>query len=388
MDCDLAVPGTGPMKMIGPSKPSTELEKFRTYNTSMRSKNDLHLSPHPDGNIKTAFGSKPNVRQGIYAIQTDRGQLNATVETQTNMKGRTLFQNRLQDKVKPTTKDTLLHTAEGNVGGTLTKQTEYSSIIPTYVDVNGKKVRVSGNTNYSLKTAAEHSYTPAAQTTGLNNSVFQDPDKNIANLWKRPDNNVDGPGTFKGALPDNTRSQRHKIISTPTSNGLRLTYNLEASEANVLGQVLPGVEERFTSAYQIAPLMSNPLHKIWNPDDKGDLPAFYTNSNPADFSYIHQTKLPNSEFIPGASSNSYVLGLSKGLQNNNLQWSQDINRKPGVIYDENNLAPGKSYSGSLSIAQLYPLQNTGSDYCRDNYGQYGLRNDIITTLGDPTAGFL
>ena len=45
MNYDFATPGTGPIKLNGPSNPSVELEKYRSFNTSLRSKDDLNLNP-------------------------------------------------------------------------------------------------------------------------------------------------------------------------------------------------------------------------------------------------------------------------------------------------------------------------------------------------------
>ena len=226
MDYDFATPGTGPIKLNGPSNPSVELEKYRSFNTSLRSKNDLNLNPTPEGNLKISSGNLPQTRSGIYAIETDRGDLYPTIETQINMKGQQTFKNRLQDPVKPTTKETLLHTTEGNMGPVIKKQTDYSQFVPTYAKVGETYVKTSGYSNYSLKTATEYSYFPGASTTGNNNSALQNPNVVVNNLWKRPDNNVDGPGTFKGVIPDSTRSQVYKKLVKPTTSGLKLSYNI------------------------------------------------------------------------------------------------------------------------------------------------------------------
>jgi len=378
MNYDFATPGVGPMKMVGPPVGSTELEKYLTFNTSLRSKSDINLNPQPEGNVKIASGSSmPENRHGVYAIQTDRGNLYPTIETQTNMKGPELFKNRLQDPVKPTTKDSLLHTYEGNINSVIKNQTEYSQFLPTYAKIGDKVVRASGASDYALRSATEHSYTPGPATTGINNNVMQDPDVVVNHLWKRPDNNVDGPGTFKGATPDSTRFQIYNRINEPTTSGLRLTYNLETNDSMVLGQKLKGVEERFTSAYQIAPLMNNPLHKIWNPDNKGEIPSFYCNSNPGDFSYINQTRLPEDTFEPGTNANSYILGINQGLHNDRIEFAKGLNNKQGTYYSPDSANPGKCYSG---------IRN--NEYPENEYSTSGQRGNIFTTFGDPTAGFI
>ena len=379
MQYDFAMPATGPMKLSGGIGPhSIEIEKYLTYNTSMRSKNDLNMNPQPEGNVSIGFSHQLENREGVYAIQTDRGSLYPTIETQVNFKGSEKFVNRLQDPVKPTMKDTLLHTHNGNIGNVIKNPTDYSQFLPTYVEINGKKVQVSGYDNYGLKTALEHSYIPGPATTGLNNNVIQDPDVVYNNVWKRPDNNSDGPGTLAHVSSDTTRSQMYTRITEPTSTGNRLTYNLESgNEVEMFGQRVSGIEERFTASYQITPLLNNPLHKIWNPNDSGEIPAFYCDGNAADYSYIHQTRLPEDSFMPGNNnSNSYLLNLGEGLHNERIEWEKSINNKPGVIYTPDSMNPGKCYSSARSVEDIY-------DSKLINY-----QNNTYTTLGDPTAGFI
>ena len=113
-----------------------------------------------------------------------------------------------------------------------------------------------------------------------------------------PDEHVDGPSTFKGALPDGGRYQQYRLISQPTSNGLRFNYNLETEGSKtyeyspMLGKNVDGIENRFTASYQIAPLFKNPLNVIWDPDNKGEIPEFYGVDRPADYSYDTIQNLP------------------------------------------------------------------------------------------------
>ena len=97
---DQAVPGTGPPGLVAASAPSVEIAKYQdSYNLSLRSKSDLKLNPIPEGFVKTAFPKFQQTREGIYALETDRGELSATTETQINVKGPRQFQNRQQDTV-------------------------------------------------------------------------------------------------------------------------------------------------------------------------------------------------------------------------------------------------------------------------------------------------
>ena len=393
---DPAVPGTGPIGLVNSNAPSVEFEKYEgSFNLSLRSISDLNLNPQPEGNVK--FGTNgPENREGIYAIETDRGDLYPTIETNTNIKGQQTFQIGLQDEVKPTTKQSTLFSYEGTIAPVTKNQALYSQYIPQYVG----NVRVGGSQNYGLRTATEYSHFAGPAPTGANNSMLQNPDVVVNNLWKRPDFNVDGPGTLNGARPDGSKFQNYRLISTPTTNGLKLNYNLETQSSNLhqysqlLGKQVNGIENRYTASYQIAPLLSNPLSVIWDPNNEGEVPSFYCNTNPQDFSYMNMKNLPPNEFIEGGyngvwipnenldSANAYVLGLEKGIHNDRIEWEQGLNNRPGVIYDSEKALPATCYSGNRSVDDLY--FNDSNEIAR----AFPYVDNTYTTLGDPSAGYL
>jgi hypothetical protein len=400
MSCfDAAVPGTGPLGFG--NAPSLDFEKFNgSYNLSLRSKSDLNLNPQPEGVIKSTFADLPVSRDNAYVIDTDRGELYPTIETQINVTGQQQFQNRLQDTVRPTSKETTIYSYDGSVAPVTKSQALYTQYIPQYTNIGNKSVRIGGSSNYGLRSATDHSYFAGAGTTAINNNVLQNPDVVVSNLWKRPDFNVDGPGTFKEARPDGTKYQNYRLITTPTTNGLKLNYNLETqnsdlhSYSQMLGKKVEGIENRYTASYQIAPLLTNPLHVIWDPENKGEIPAFYCNTSPQDYSYSNMKKLPEDEYIKGGyngiwamdnskdNTNAYILGLENGIHNNKLEWVQGHNDRPGVVYDPNIPVPGLCYSGARSIQDLY--QNNATEISR----AYPYTDNTYTTLGDPSAGFI
>jgi hypothetical protein len=400
MSCfDAAVPGTGPLGFG--NAPSLDFEKFNgSYNLSLRSKSDLNLNPQPEGVIKSAFADLPVSRDNAYVIDTDRGELYPTIETQINVTGQQQFQNRLQDTVRPTSKETTIYSYDGSVAPVTKSQALYTQYIPQYTNIGNKTVRIGGSSNYGLRSATDHSYFAGAGTTAINNNVLQNPDVVVSNLWKRPDFNVDGPGTFKEARPDGTKYQNYRLITTPTTNGLKLNYNLETqnsdlhSYSQMLGKKVEGIENRYTASYQIAPLLTNPLNVIWDPENKGEIPAFYCNTSPQDYSYSNMKKLPEDEYIQGGyngiwamdnskdNTNAYILGLENGIHNNKLEWVQGHNDRPGVVYDPNIPVPGLCYSGARSIQDLY--QNNATEISR----AYPYTDNTYTTLGDPSAGFI
>ena len=397
---DQATPGTGPPGMVHGKAPSTEFEKFNgSFNYSLKSKSDLNLNPQPEGNVFGGIRAETN-RTGIYAKETDRGELSATSETQINVTGQKQFRNRLQDPIRPTTKETTLYAYEGTIAPVTQAQTNYSKFIPVYKSINGQQVRVSGASNFGLRTAMEYSHFAGAAPTGINGQAIQNPDARMGKNTKPvADFNVDGAGTFKGAVPDGGRFQQYRTIAQPTSNALKFNYNLEteggsvADYSNLLGKQVNGIENRYTASYQIAPLFDNPRHVIWNPDNKGEIPGFYGVDTPTDFAYANMKDLPENKYISGGynetwepnktktSANAYILDLEQGVHNPRLEWSNGVNTLPGIRYSPDDIGkepvPMMQYGGTKSVFDQY-LNNISQSYPNNTY----------TTLGLPTAGYL
>jgi len=400
---DAAAPSTGPMGLVVGKAPSTDFEKYNgSFNYSLKSKSDYNLNPQPEGTPFFALPKAEQNRAGIYAIETDRGELNPTISTQVNIRGGRQFQNRLQDQVRPTMKETTLFSYEGFMAPVTPSQTPYSQFIPQYAKIGEKEVRVGGSSNYGLRTAVEYSHFNGAAPTGINGQSIQNPDAAIGKNTKPvADFNVDGAGTIRNAIPDGGRFQNYRLISQPTANGLRFNYNLETAGGSIsdysplLGKQVDGIETRFTSSYQIAPLFTNPLHKIWDPDNKGEIPAFFSNDQPADYAYANMKYLPPNEFDrtgtgynevwnqdkSKTSSNAYILGMEHGVHNPNLEWSNGMNDLPGIRYIPDTVTtqqkPLLSYGGSNSVFDQY-LNNISQTYPNNTY----------TTLGSPTAGLI
>lgn len=392
---DQAAPGTGPAGSVIGGAPSTEFEKWNTtYNYSLKSKSDVNLNPQPEGNVFGAIPKAEQNRSGIYAIDTDRGELSATAYTQVNIAGQKQFRNRLQDEVRPTMKETTLFTYDGTVAPVTKAQSEYSQFLPQYSNINGKQVRVSGSSNFGLRTATEYSHFNGAAPSGINGQSIQNPDAAIGKNTKPvPDFNVDGAGTFEGSRPDGARFQNYRLISKPTSNGLKFNYNMETNGdgsidnnySTLLNKKVNDIENRYVASYQIAPLLNNPLHVIWDPDNKGDIPAFYSNDQPTDYSYSNMQNIPNNEYISGGyngvwaqdksktSSNAYILDLEQGVHNPRLEWSNGINTLPGIVYnriDDKQPYPMLSYGGKSSVFDQY-LNNVTSSYPNNTYTTLG-----------------
>jgi hypothetical protein len=394
---DAAAPGTGPARSVVPTQ-SVEFEKYnKTYNYSIKSKSDFNLNPQPEGNVFSAYPKAEQNRSGVYAIETDRGELSATAYTQINANGSKLFQARLQDDVRPTMKETTLYAYDGTVAPITKAQSDYSQFIPQYSNIGGKQVRIGGSDNFGLRTATEYSYIPGAAPTGINTQAIQNPDARQGYTWQRPDKNVDGASTFKGAIPDGTKFQQYRPLPQPESNALKFNYNLETGGhslhdySQLLGKKVDGIENRYTASYQIAPLFTNPLHVIWDPDNKGEIPAFFCDPQPLDYAYEVQQNLPKNEYNKGSynsvwtpnknstSANAYILGMEPGVHNPSLEWYNAPNVLPGVTYDaySQGRIPDSCYGGSTDVFKQYT-----------NNQRFKQTDNTYTTLGDPLAGFI
>ena len=397
---DAAAPGTGPMGMVSAPAPSTEFNTYDTsFNYSIKSKSDLHLNSQPEGVVFSIYPKAETNRQGVYAVETDRGDLYPTAYTQINVKGEQQFQNRLQDEVRPTMKETTLYAYDGSMAPVTTAQAVYSQFIPTYATINGQQVRVGGSSNFGLRTATEYSYIPGAAPTAINGQAIQNPDAALGKNTKPvADFNVDGAGTFNGAIPDGSKYQQYRVISKPTASGLRFNYNLETDGGSVadysplLGKQVDGIENRYTASYQISPLFTNPLNVIWDPDNKGTIPGFYGTDTPVDYSYENMQNIPADVYVTGGynnnwsndptkdSSNSFILGLDKGLHNAQLEWYQNVNNMAGIWYSPettNEYIPIVNYGGDKTTAEQY-LSNISHHYPNNTY----------TTLGTPNGGYV
>ena len=396
---DAAVPGTGPMKYLVNGQ-SAEFAKYNSsYNLSLKSRSDFNLNPQPEGNVFSAYPKAEKNREGVYVIDTDRGELTPTMYTQVNTRGQQQFQNRLQDPIRPTMKETTLYTYDGSIAPVVPKQATYSQFIPQYAKIGQQEVRVGGSSNYGLRTATEYSYFAGAAPTAINGQGIQNPDTRIGkNTQPVPDEHVDGPGTFKGVIPDGSKFQNYRPLPKPTSNGLRFNYNIEtnggsiADNSRLLGKEVDGIENRYTASYQIAPLFTNPLTVIWDPDNKGELPSFYNNTNAQDYSYETLQNLPQNEYISGGynqtwsdntsttSANAYILGLEKGVHNPRLEWAQGANTLPGVVITPDTTKqkiPALSYGSPVDVYEQYMVNQT-----------FPTVDNTYTTLGDPSAGFV
>ena len=399
---DAAAPGTGPMGQVVGKAPSLDFEKFNSsFNYSLKSKSDYNLNPNPQGFLAGGFPKAEQDRTGIYAKETDRGELSATYETQINVTSiqSKQFQNRLQDPVRPTMKETTLYSYNGTTAPITKAPENYSKFIPTYTEINGQQVRVGGSSNFGLRTAVEYSHFNGASPTGINGQSIQNPDAAIGKNTKPvSDLHVDGPGTLRGGVPDAARFQNYRLISQPTSNALKFDFNLEkengslAAYSQLLGKNVNGIENRYTASYQISPLFTNPLHAIWDPDDKGEIPAFNAIEKPPDFSHVNMKSLPQDEYIQApynetwkndpssASSNAFVLGMDKGIHNPSLEWSNGINTLAGIQYTPDDVfkqaVPITTY-GSKSVFDQY-LNNISLNYPSNTFGG----------LGMPTAGYI
>jgi hypothetical protein len=341
---DLAAPGSGPAKTPVPLQTTEKVKWEQSYDTSLRSKSDVNITPASGGFVKG--DSQPKDRHGVYVLETDRGELGPTSNTQIAL-GSIVSKpaNHLQDEVRTTMKETTHYSRMGPMMDTVTKMApDYSYVDPTYVSsADGKKVRVSGIDNFSMKATTNYSFVPGANR----GFIIQDPDNRVPNLYQKPDKNINGTSTIQRAQPDAGRFQQYRQLPKPQFSGLRETFNTESSDGS-------GMETRFIDAYNIQTQFNQPLNQVYNPTNKGTIPPLYTNSQPTDYSTFKMMKPPQDKpYTPGLTNiNSYVLGMDQGFYNPMIEYTQSRNTRPGQIID-GVAQPGKSYSGQVNIQQMY-----------------------------------
>ena len=213
----------------------------------------------------------PKDRHGVYVLETDRGELHPTTNTQIAL-GSIVSKpaNHLQDDVRTTMKETTHYSRMGPMMDTVTrKPADYSSVDPTYRMVNGQKIRVSGVDNFAMKATTNYSYVPGANR----GFVVQDPDSRVSNLYQRPDKNVNGGSTLTRAQADGGRFQQYRVMPKPQFSGRRETFNMESSDGT-------GMETRFIDAYNIQTQFNQPLNQVYNPTSKGTIPPYTPIASP------------------------------------------------------------------------------------------------------------
>jgi hypothetical protein len=134
------------------------------------------------------------------------------------------------------------------------------------------------------------------------------------------------------------------------------------------------------------------LKIIWDPDNKGELPSFYNNTNAQDYSYQTLQNISPDSYEGGGyngtwsndpsktSTNAYMLNLEKGVHNERLEWEQAPNTLPGVVLSPdvaNQKIPAIGYGSPTDIYQQYMVNQT-----------FKTVDNTYTTLGDPNAGFI
>jgi hypothetical protein len=181
------------------------------------------------------------------------------------------------------------------------------------------------------------------------------------------DENYDGPGTLRQALPDGSRFQYKVFMATPEANTNRMF----------------GIDSRQIAGYQVSQLQNNPL-SIYTTNPQAAIPGFECDIEPDDFSSVIQSKSNVTATSPTSPALSAVsvypvksMGGVMGMVTNPN--SDLIYNSPGpeafggeapmnsflsheYVSNSNPQFSGKCYSGDIDLNQRITIGGPDEPY--------------------------
>jgi hypothetical protein len=290
------------------------------------------------------------------------------------------------DTMKTTNKETTHYAYAGNVARGDLATTNYNQYTG-YGDGDGK-AKSGGADTYALRgaTLVENWVSPAGRQNLLGEAEARMGKIDFGTFGS--DQNYDGPGTIRQAIPDGAKYQNNYIIGTQRPSPNRLM----------------AVDDRQTAGYLVSQLQQNPL-SIYTVNPKADIPAFECDVHPNDFSTMNQRneqdlKQPNQRYASETSELGYK-GMENTVQNlksipvyQNLTGTV-VNPNAGLVYNEQTLDAnnvnqflvqksevttqpsfsGKCYSGDVNFGWdskgIADQQNRITIGGKDEPGDYG-----------------
>jgi hypothetical protein len=397
MDCPIEVSydtsvGVGPIGLrvpLGDARSPT----WMSLDNNIRSKADCNSLPILGPN-RQDLGSG-NLLENWYVNETDRGSIHPSQVLQSNLKGQDLWNNlSFVDPQKVTTKETTEYAYAGNatredLGSTFwtyadglkvtnKETTEYAYAgNATREDLGSKFWTYADDLKVTTKETTEYAYAGNPQRSGAletQREQYTNPDKamggaktvtirgsTLVNNWMAPsgrqnlrqdaeflmgkfnpgtfgdDENYDGPGTLRQALPDGSRYQYKNILATPRGNPNRDF----------------GVDSRNVAVYQVEQLTKNPL-SIYTKEPNAPIPSFECYVQPQDFSPVKATEglnlLGGTLRTPqGDDANAKLLYAKSGTYKENPLMGTGIKGNDNPVGEA---YAGKCYSGDFTGGRI------------------------------------